>query len=501
MPLRPARTRRETMYSKSMLVKFLRNFVTPRPRPDPAGGAPADPTGRAAQAFESGRRALLDGDAESARELLSEAVAAAPSYADAWFHLSAAHHAQGNLLEAGRCCERALGLDPAPQNWRDSLKNITTALGKPEEVDAWRAQADSHWLARLALGNALRRLDRLDEAEAAYRSALAASGGSPFAARRLACLLAITGRCDQADGYFQASAAIGLSPDRVLRLSKRFFDELAAEAPAVKARLPQLERLPAATSRDLVFVLSCDPGYFRKFAFAAVNSIRQHCTVDFVIHFHIVDPDDAIAADIAALRDRLGLAEVNTSYETAPDGDDWSKRTWYACARFVRLPALLRAYGKPVWLLDLDQIVVGDVVNCVATPPGEPDADIAMVRWHSTRWEPWEYFWASAVYAAHTPAALAFLDHAANYVAHHLVAGRPVWFLDQIALFAAHIQCGAGCRLLCLPPAAAFIANPALPAEAPSGTVFWSMINSDAGNAASLQHPVFLRYATEPAGP
>ena len=456
-------------------------------------------TGSAEQAaamFESGRQALQDGDPEEAKSLLLLATELAPANGDAWFHLSAAHHAQGNLLDAGICCAHALEIDSQPQNWRDSLKNITTDLGAPTELEKWQKLADTHWIARLALGNTLRRLDHLDGAENEYRTALERSGGSPFAARRLACLLAISGRGDEADQYFLSCAAIGLKPDQVLRLSSAFFGELATNAAALQARLPDLQHLPLPTSREIVFLLSCDPAYFRKFAYAAANSIRNNCKATFAIHFHIVDPDDTIQSDVGRLRTALDLAEVNFTSEAAPAGEPWAKRTWYASARFARLPEIVRCYQKPVWLFDLDQLVVGDIVRCIAAAPIAPD--IALVRWHATRWEPWEFFWASAVYA--TPSAQAFLDVAAAYVAHYLNAGKPVWFLDQIALFAAYVHTGNNGRMTFLDPAVVCIANPAVPLEPPPAAVFWSSINSEEKNAASLLHPVFLRYAENSAG-
>ena len=118
-----------------------------------------------------------------------------------------------------------------------------------------------------------------------------------------------------------------------------------------------------------------------------------------------------------------------------------------------------------------------------------------MVRWHPTRWEPWEHFCASAIYAAPTAAGESFLDNTALYIAHFLGRGSPVWYLDQIALFAAYLQAKPQCVIRYIDPAAIFFVNPSMPVDPPPGAVFWTIFNRIDANAPSLEHPVFIRYA------
>jgi tetratricopeptide (TPR) repeat protein len=478
-----------------MLLKLLAKLIAPKGKSVKELGGLSLRSDAAERLFVSARNALLGGNMQQAKLLLTQTLQVLPTHGDAWFHMCVVHRSEDNLLDSGICCARALEIDQTPQNWRESLKNITRDIGHPDDLKKWETLAKSHWIAQLALGNTLRRLARLEEAELAYRKAMVQSGKSVFVARRLACLLAVTGRTEEADQHFLACASLGLTPDLVLRMSRDFFNSVLQSSSAIQAKhLPLIGEL-ASTTSELVFLLSCDPGYFRKFAYAAVNSIRQNCKVEFLVHFHIIDPDEAIADEIEQLRIALNLRQLNHSYENAPPGEPWFKRTWYACARYLRLPELLRAYQKPIWLLDLDQLVVGDIQTCTSPAPGAKEADIAVLIGLPSWQEPWEYLWASAVYAAPTPNAMDFVDRAAAYVGHYLDQGQPVWFLDQIALFAAFSQAKPDCVIRSLPAGAAFLANPDVPAEPPSGTVFWSVINSLERNAACLTHPVFLRYA------
>lgn len=101
---------------------------------------------------------------------LEAAVAAMPTYVEAWFNLVNAHMAGGQTARAATCYRRVLALRPDRE------------------------------LARLNLGNALREAGDESGTEAAYRDAMARApkvSGPPF---NLANLLQELGRLDEAAG-------------------------------------------------------------------------------------------------------------------------------------------------------------------------------------------------------------------------------------------------------------------------------------------------------------
>ena len=116
-------------------------------------------------------------------------------------------------------------------------------------------------------------------------------------------------------------------------------------------------------------------------------------------------------------------------------------------------------------------------------------------------WDPWDMFWASAVWFQPTPAAREFADWNARYLAACLRSGGLQWMLDQASLFCvrAHLAAiGRAPRFEMLPPGMALLAGSltesAPQASPPAGTVFWSIIFSLTVNHSALDHPLFKRY-------
>ncbi len=462
----------------------------------PAVAADAAKLGQ--QLFQAGERAFAAGEHGEAERLFAEVTDLVPAFAEAWFLRALACNRQNHQFDACRHCARALALEPNHPDRLEVMRILTIDVGKSGEVDLHQPV---DWVTHLARGNACRLADRIDAAELAYRTALAANPASPFVHRRLGSLLAILGRVDEADGHFRISAAAGLAPDSALRLSRTFIDDLSRRREDALAALTPLRGSPGRTTRPLIFFLSCDPDYFRTFAYALLNSICTHCADAFAVHLHIVNPDQAIFGDIDALARNLSLDQLFVTHEQVRIDDPAGMKTYYACARFLRFPALLRAYARPIWMLDLDQLVVADIRGVQLGGQGEPD--IALIRWHPTRSDPWGHLSASAVYARPSEAAIEFLERAAAYIARFLLERKAVWFLDQLALFAACAHAPAGTSIRYLDPALVCLADPAAPVEPPASAVFWTVVNSIAASAGSRDHPVFKRYEQprDPAPP
>jgi hypothetical protein len=145
--------------------------------------------------------------------------------------------------------------------------------------------------------------------------------------------------------------------------------------------LPDLQG--TCTLQDFFIYAACDRQYFDLFGVAFINSIR--CNSDTNIHIHLFNPR-------ADQIDYCQQAQISTTWEHVPDslfnaaaqrwnniptsgssklhydrtvnamtkGRDASlqeriKKTYYACARFVRLAELF--YATPVLALDVDAVV------------------------------------------------------------------------------------------------------------------------------------------------
>lgn len=475
-----------------MLSRLLKHLTGIRDRPDP------DQT--TAALFRNGTAAFLAGDFATAERLLAEVTTADPAHAEAWFNRAAAFHRRNLLFEATRCCARALRLAPARQDWRNAMKHLSSDLSDTGQASRVAGGAESEaaneddWIAQLAAGNRFKLAGRLGEAEQSYRLALASSADSPYVGRRLGSVLALTGRRAEADALFQHSASFGLVPDNAVRLADEFLDRINREFATRIAALPAIGGSFGSTTRSCVYFLGCDPAYFRKFAYALLNSIRTNCKPDFAVHLHLVNPDAGCEAEARAVAASLAIDEFFITCEDAHFADLQAQKTYYACARFLRFPALLKAYRRPVWLLDLDQLVVSDPQALVLVAGEAPAPDVALVRFDSARAGPWDRFSATAVFAGATPAASLFVERVAAYVAFFLEQGAHEWFLDQLGLFTACAQAENHASIRFLESAIVCLANPAVPAEPPPGTVFWTIVGSVEASKGSLAHPIFTRY-------
>lgn len=449
--------------------------------------------------MEEGTLAYQAGRHADAELHYRNALESDPEHAEALFHLGVACHAQQRLEDAFRYCHHALDLDSGRPQWRSSVMHISNDLGKVEGVSHWRARvaATPDFTTWLGLGNALREAGDLAEAEAAYGRARALRPDSPFGARRYGSLLAILGRNEEADTLFRQSGAAGLWPDGVMHMSEAFFAGLEQNRELLLASIPDMAGdWGEANARRVVF-LSGDPVYMRKFAYALINSICQNGRLDCLFHLHIVNPNAGIHDHITGLQQELGVKIALTwELRTLPDED--SARTYYACARFLQLPKLLDAYRCPVLLLDLDQLVVGDLGR---VGQAVQDADVGLICWHPTRWDPWDTWWASAIWYQPTDLARQFAQWKALYIAECLRNNRSQWYLDQCAIFCvlAWLRSRHGApAVVRLDATWACLAGGQGDSEVAPGVIFWAVIHSLVENRKVLQGALFGKYTQSP---
>lgn len=453
----------------------------------------------------AGRRAHHEGRHADAERNYRAALALDADHPEATFLLAVTCHATARLDEAFRLGHRAWERNPHNADWRSGVMHISNDIGKAagiEACEAWVGEAGD-FAAWMGLGNALREAGRLEEANAACRQAQALKPDSPFVARRHAALLAIIGDNEAADRLFRQSAQAGLWPDGVMHLSREFFDGLEGDRASLSAAISPLQGAFGNAAGKTVILISGDPVYLRRFLYALVNSARQNGAIECLFHVHVVKPDATIVQDVEQVKAELRVSLACTwEHPDLTDGEQL--RSYYACARFAQLPRLMEAYRAPILVLDLDQLVVGSLDGLRSRMAGR---DIGIIQWHPTRWDPWDMFWASAVWYQPTPAAREFAEWNALYVAACLRSGSPQWLMDQSSLFCvrAHLAAvGRAPRFEMLPPGLALLAGSLAEsvseAAPPAGTVFWSIIFSLTVNHSALDHPLFKRYL-RPATP
>lgn len=214
-------------------------------------------------------------------------------------------------------------------------------------------------------------------------------------------------------------AALIEAPDAVAAI-------MAEPAPPPHPGISPMRPLSRTTS-DLVLFCGCDGRYFARFAPELANSAAA-TRPDLPLHIHVVCPTDdtaSLAETLMASHDRL-----NVSCDPAPP---WRHAEYFACDRFLVMPAIIAAYGAPVMALDADSVLKTDLRQVV-----EAACAFDFACFTTGRREPASAFQATLMYFAASPAALRFLDIVGRLVRRKLdLPPVLIWLLDQPSIFSA----------------------------------------------------------------
>lgn len=368
------------------------------------------------------------GAPEVAECCFRDALKQAPGNAEISLYLATALCEQQRLWEAAAPARTAWLAEPRNVSYRECLRFVVANMEPQAESGAlgWPSPEDETVMRLIAEGNARRNAGRLDQAEAACRRALAVLPLDPYVHNRLGALLCCAERYGESAPHFRVSAQAGLRPDDVVDFSRALLEQLRADCPPASA--------PAASRGRPVLFASCDAVYFQKFAFALAQSVSRNAGVDCVLHFHVVNPDRGVEAEMRRIRGSLPNACIELTEERTDVARFETPKTYYACARFLRLAEVLRTYRAPVVIVDMDALVIRDLGPLLI---GLGDVDFAVPLVDRGRRDPGEILWAALVYFGCGAAALETAEFIASYIRHFLARGQDRWFLDQIALLAA----------------------------------------------------------------
>ena len=381
------------------------------------------PSARGADAGAEGLALFAAGDHAGAERAFRAALARAPGDPLLQLNLASALCAQGRLFDALPHARAAWTGAPGNPDCRECLRFACANLGLDE---ATPAGADA-WSAAIAEGNRERTGGDRDLALAACERALALAPDDPYTHGRLGAALCALGRHAQATPHLQAAGRAGLMPDAMFDLTETALRSLLpapSEAPALAAGRPHA----------LVISLSCDSGYFHRYAHALAESVARNAGQEVLMHVLVVNPDEDVAAGLARIRRSFPGLEIELEQERADLSQFALPKAWYACARYARLPGLLRRHAAPVLVLDLDMRLQGPLAPLCSLLAG---VDFAVPLVADGRGEPGEILSASCTWFAPTAAGVAVADLVAAYIAREAGRGRMHWFLEQIALLAA----------------------------------------------------------------
>ncbi|KPF63738.1 tetratricopeptide repeat protein [Porphyrobacter sp. AAP60] len=184
-----------------------------------------------------------------------------------------------------------------------------------------------------------------------------------------------------------------------------------------------------AADRVTVFVCM-DTRYCLLYLGTIAASLAKN-SPDTNLHVHLVDPAEAALECLAAAEKLLGPDRVSHGIEKPRLGkfDSEQRKTYFASIRFVRLAEMMRAAPGTYFVMDVDNIVRGDLNVCRSLMW---KADVLIRNRFSI--EPHLALAACGIMLADSESARDFMDRTASYILDAIHTGHVAWFLDQIAL-------------------------------------------------------------------
>ncbi len=343
--------------------------------------------------------ALQDEEFGAAEALIGRAVAADPNDADYHSNLGIAKRRQGRLAEAEACYRRALEL-------------------RPDHAEAWAN-----------LGTVLYESGAEDDAAACFERALAIRADYPLALSGLGSIRFERGafaeaerllhRAAEVDRGYAFGAACHLGDGYEARIDAALGARLLADAPELCGEMPP-------PGGGLVVTTPCDPEYFRRHGKALILSLDRN-SPGGAFHLHLFDPDDAIHAEVDALRRRLAATELTVTWESVPEPSP----AYYVNMRFVRLHQMVESSGREVLNIDTDSLIRAGL-DGIGRSLGDHDISI-LTRFGNVQIH--LKVLGSALHVRPTPAARIFLGRLAAYTLSCWRDGTLGWFLDQLAIY------------------------------------------------------------------
>jgi Capsule polysaccharide biosynthesis protein len=179
-----------------------------------------------------------------------------------------------------------------------------------------------------------------------------------------------------------------------------------------------------------VILTVCDDNYFN-FAKALVLSAEKFSAgMDIILH--IINPTSNSIQQIEKLKSVLKFTKLHISIEKTvlSEADDSDLITYYASARFLLIPELLKEFSRDIFCLDADSLIVNVFDNNFTD---KIDADICLIR-RDILGETRENLKVAtgSIYIRNNSASKKFFAQLRQNLLERIDSGNLPWFTDQI---------------------------------------------------------------------
>lgn len=200
------------------------------------------------------------------------------------------------------------------------------------------------------------------------------------------------------------------------------------------------------TGDGLVILTACDSGYLN-FAVRLIRSV-EFFSPGQVFMLHVVNPTDEVRARVAALQSALVHTRLLASYESVVL-EGWTPeqcRTYYACARFIRLAEIMPACDADFLVLDADALVVNRIDRNFSD---KHEAEVCLLRRDLDGADVPDHLAVAAgtFWARNLPHVRVFATEVAGDLTEAMQGEDAQWYLDQRVLGAAIRRPGVRVRV------------------------------------------------------
>ena len=195
------------------------------------------------------------------------------------------------------------------------------------------AVAPDFTAARLGIATVLHARGRFEDCLQELDAAALTDAGDIHIDSRRGCALLRLERYDEAQAAFRRSAerAGNFSYPRLIEFDRAAWDTVCGDAqiPAHPQAVFSLGNVASAAGH--VTLISCDPAYVRKFGFAFMRSFAERAR-PAALHLHIYDPDPGIIGEVRGVAGDCSLANfvVTTEASPFPENLPRQRRAYYA---------------------------------------------------------------------------------------------------------------------------------------------------------------------------
>jgi hypothetical protein len=193
---------------------------------------------------------------------------------------------------------------------------------------------------------------------------------------------------------------------------------------------------PGDTGPPFTILVSGNKSYLDRHLADFLDSAASGCPGAH-IHIHVCDPKAEPATQLDSARSRHPALRITASWS---DGGDLTRPAYFACARYMIAPHLLRGTKAPVLIVDIDAALKRDPGQYM---PLLADIDIGLAITRGANH--WNTVKAGFHWLAPSEAGTRFATGVANYLEAALSAGECCWTVDQTALWAAYHNIEAFC--------------------------------------------------------